>query len=114
MKKVLKKIFIDGFTGMTQGMFVTLIMGTAFVQIGTWIGGYIGAQFIIFGNIARLLTGAGIGVGVASEKQIAELIRKELLQEFDTVVIRLQNMSVGTEELTGRMWKLAGGSKDFD
>lgn len=27
MKKVLKKIFIDGFTGMTQGMFVTLIMG---------------------------------------------------------------------------------------
>ena len=39
MKKVLKKIFIDGFTGMTQGMFVTLIMGTAFVQIGTWIGG---------------------------------------------------------------------------
>ena len=50
----------------------------------------------------------------ASEKQIAELIRKELLQEIDTVVIRLQNMSVGTEELTGRMWKLAGGSKDFD
>ena len=50
----------------------------------------------------------------ASEKQIAELIRKDLLQEFDTVVIRLQNMSVGTEELTGRMWKLAGGSKDFD
>ena len=50
----------------------------------------------------------------ASEKQIAELIRKELLQEFDTVVIRLQNMSVRTEELTGRMWKLAGGSKDFD
>ena len=43
----------------------------------------------------------------ASEKQIAELIRKELLQEFDTVVIRLQNMSVGTEELTGRMWELA-------
>lgn len=40
----------------------------------------------------------------ASEKQIAELIRKELLQEFDTVVIRLQNMSVGKEELTGRMW----------
>ena len=50
----------------------------------------------------------------ASEKQIAELIRKEMLQEFDTVVIRLQNMSVGTEELTGRMWELAGGSKDFD
>lgn len=33
MKKVLKKIFIDGFTGMTQGMFVTLIMGTAFVRL---------------------------------------------------------------------------------
>ena len=47
-------------------------------------------------------------------ERMAELIRKELLQEFDTVVIRLQNMSVGTEELTGRMWKLAGGSKDFD
>ena len=66
MKKILKKIFVDGFTGMTQGMFVTLIMGTACVQLGTWIGGYIGAQFIIFGNIAKLLTGAGIGVGVAA------------------------------------------------
>lgn len=67
MKKILKKIFIDGFTGMTLGMFVTLIMGTAFVQLGTWIGGHIGAQLIIFGNIARLLTGAGIGVGVAAK-----------------------------------------------
>lgn len=47
----------------------------------------------------------------ASEKQIAELIRKELLQEFDTVVIRLQNMSVGTEELTGRMWELEEEAK---
>lgn len=50
----------------------------------------------------------------ASEQQIAALVRKELLQEFDTVVTRLQNMSVGTDELAGRMWKLAGGSKDFD
>ena len=77
MKKVLKKIFIDGFTGMTQGMFVTLIMGTAFVQIGTWIGGYIGAQFIIFGNIARLLTGAGIGVGVAAMFGADSLFRQQ-------------------------------------
>ncbi len=50
----------------------------------------------------------------ASERQITALIRNDLLQEFDMVVTRLQNMSVGTEELTGRMWKLAGGSKDFD
>ncbi len=66
MKNILKKIFVDGFTGMTLGMFVTLIMGTAFVQLGTWIGGQVGAQLITFGNMAKLLTGAGIGAGVAA------------------------------------------------
>lgn len=66
MKNILKRIFVDGFTGMTLGMFVTLIMGTASVQLGTWIGGQVGAQLVTFGNIAKLLTGAGIGVGVAA------------------------------------------------
>lgn len=66
MKNILKRIFVDGFTGMTLGMFVTLIMGTASVQLGTWIGGQMGAQLVTFGNIAKLLTGAGIGVGVAA------------------------------------------------
>ena len=38
----------------------------------------------------------------------------ERMAASEKQIIRLQNMSVGTEELTGRMWELAGGSKDFD
>ena len=66
MKNILKKIFVDGFTGMTLGMFVTLILGTAAVQLGCWIGGRAGEQLVMLGNIAKTLTGAGIGVGVAA------------------------------------------------
>lgn len=67
MKNILKKIFIDGFTGMTLGLFVTLIMGTAIAQLGSRIGGYTGQQLVMLGNMARTLTGAGIGAGVAAK-----------------------------------------------
>ena len=39
MKKIFNKMFVDGFTGMTLGLFATLILGTAFTQLGAWIGG---------------------------------------------------------------------------
>ena len=35
MKKILDRIFIDGLTGMAQGLFATLIIGTIIHQIGT-------------------------------------------------------------------------------
>ena len=34
IKKVASHIFIDGFGGMTQGLFATLIIGTMIQQIG--------------------------------------------------------------------------------
>lgn len=73
MKKLLNRIFIDGLSGMAQGLFATLIIGTIIQQIGTFIGGELGTMFFVVGKVAAALTGAGIGVGVASrfrEKQL--------------------------------------------
>ena len=38
LKKVLDRIFIDGLSGMAQGLFATLIIGTIVQQIGTRSG----------------------------------------------------------------------------
>ena len=42
LKKWLNRIFIDGLTGMAQGLFATLIVGTIIQQIGSLIGGNVG------------------------------------------------------------------------
>ena len=65
--KLLKRIFIDGLSGMAIGLFATLIIGTILEQIGTFLGGDIGNMLVIAASIAKVLTGAGIGVGVASK-----------------------------------------------
>ena len=64
--KLLKRIFIDGLSGMAIGLFATLIIGTILEQIGTFLGGDIGNMIVMGAGIAKVLTGAGIGVGVAS------------------------------------------------
>ena len=61
-----KRYFITAFSGMAQGLFVTLIAGTIFAQIASWIGdNAVGNVFSYIANIAKSLMGAGIGVGVA-------------------------------------------------
>ena len=65
LRKWLNRIFIDGLTGMAQGLFATLIVGTIIQQIGTLIGGTVGDMIFLLGKVAAALTGAGIGVGVA-------------------------------------------------
>ncbi len=65
IKKYLNRVFIDGLSGMAQGLFATLIIGTIIEQIGVICGGVVGAWLIEMGNVAKLITGAGIGVGVA-------------------------------------------------
>ena len=65
LKKLLNRIFIDGLTGMAQGLFATLIVGTIIQQIGTLIGGNISDMIFLLGKVAAAFTGAGIGVGVA-------------------------------------------------
>lgn len=65
IKKWLNRIFIEGLTGMAQGLFATLIVGTIIQQVGTLIGGTAGDMIFLIGKVAAALTGAGIGVGVA-------------------------------------------------
>ena len=64
-KDFLKEFFIDGLSGMATGLFATLIIGTIILQIGTVIPGKIGTYVTLIGKVAQMLTGAGIGCGVA-------------------------------------------------
>lgn len=52
---------------MAWGLFATLIIGLILTQIGGFIPGRIGELIIIIGKIASSLTGAGIGIGVATK-----------------------------------------------
>lgn len=67
VKKLCNRIFIDGLSGMAQGLFATLLVGTILEQIGNLIGGAPGAYIIVVATVAKKLTGAGIGIGVASK-----------------------------------------------
>lgn len=74
MKKLLDRIFIDGLTGMAQGLFATLIIGTIIQQIGTYCGGNTGNLIYLVGKVAAGLTGAGIGAGVARKLDAGHLV----------------------------------------
>ncbi len=66
LKNLPKRYFITAFSGMAQGLFVTLIAGTILAQIAGWIGdNYVGNTLGYIANIAKSLMGAGIGVGIA-------------------------------------------------
>ena len=66
LKELPKRYFITAFSGMAQGLFVTLIAGTILAQVAGWIGNnYIGNTLLYIANIAKALMGAGIGVGIA-------------------------------------------------
>lgn len=73
-KKILNRIFIDGLSGMALGLFSTLIIGTIIAQIGTLIGGLVGSYLKAISNVAKTLTGAGIGVGVACKFKEGPLV----------------------------------------
>lgn len=74
IKQFLKEIFIDGLSGMALGLFSTLLVGTIMGQIGQLIGGSIGAYIIAIANVAKTITGAGIGVGVAAKFKQGPLV----------------------------------------
>lgn len=59
---------------MALGLFSTLIVGLIIVQIGSAIGGSLGAMLLQIGSIALVTTGAGIGVGVAHKLRAPNLI----------------------------------------
>lgn len=64
-KNIAHTIFIDGLSGMALGLFATLIVGTIMVQISDYVSGQVGNLLLVVGKTAQLLTGAGIGCGVA-------------------------------------------------
>lgn len=77
LKKLSKRWFIDAFTGMAQGLFVTLIAGTIFTTLGQYVftdNNAIGRLLMIAGRIASLLMGAGIGAGIAYRLKMPPLV----------------------------------------
>ncbi|MBO5321342.1 MAG: PTS sugar transporter subunit IIC [Clostridia bacterium] len=74
LKKYLNRIFIDGLSGMALGLFSTLIIGTIICQIASLLGNNAFAEYLTaMGNVAKTLTGAGIGVGVACKLKSSPL-----------------------------------------
>lgn len=67
-KELPKRYFITAFSGMAQGLFVTLIAGTILSTIAKdliGLGNYFTDTLNYVANIAKSLMGAGIGVGIA-------------------------------------------------
>ncbi len=66
LKELPKRYFITAFSGMAQGLFVTLIAGTILAMIAGWFGdNFVGNTLLYIANIAKSLMGVGIGVGIA-------------------------------------------------
>ena len=74
IKNVLNYIFVDGLSGMALGLFATLIIGTILEQIGGFIPGVIGSYVVLVAAIAKSVTGAGIGVGMAFKYKMSPLV----------------------------------------
>lgn len=72
--RYLNHIFIDGLSGMALGLFSTLIVGTILSQIATLFSGTVADYIGIIASLAKALTGAGIGVGVACKYKRAPLV----------------------------------------
>ncbi len=74
MKRIFNRIFIDGLGGMALGLFATLIIGTIMCQVAEIIGDNVVGTYLSFiGNMAKSITGAGIGVGVATKLKASPL-----------------------------------------
>lgn len=74
VRQAAREIFIDGLSGMALGLFSTLIIGTIIAQIGGLAGGAVGNYLIAISNVAKTITGAGIGVGVACKFKEGPLV----------------------------------------
>jgi len=73
-KGILNYIFVDGLSGMALGLFATLIIGTIFGQIASFIPAPFGGYVAAVTNIAKSLMGAGIGAGVAFKYKSSPLV----------------------------------------
>lgn len=68
LKELPKRYFITAFSGMALGLFCTLIAGTILSLIASWLGkNQISYLLSSFATVAKILMGAGIGIGIASK-----------------------------------------------
>ena len=74
IRKWAVEIFIDGLSGMALGLFSTLIIGTILGQLGAAVEGIVGDILLAVSAVAKTLTGAGIGVGVAAKLKQSPLV----------------------------------------
>lgn len=104
--RYLRHVFIDGLSGMAMGLFATLIVGTILSQVAAFFSGapayYIGAA----ASLAKALTGAGIGVGVAAKYKRAPLVIVScgvagLIGAFSSKIIADAVIAEGSVHLVG-------------
>ena len=71
IKRWIQHYFVEGLSGMALGLFSTLIVGLILQQIGNLSG----LNFLNWlGKMASVLTGVGIGIGVAHRFKVAPLV----------------------------------------
>lgn len=77
LKYFANRYFIEAFSGMALGLFCTLIIGTIIGEIGFLINkaqkNAFGDMLSYIGTIAKMLMGAGIGVGIANSLKAKKL-----------------------------------------
>lgn len=75
LKDLPKRYFITAFSGMAQGLFCTLIAGTILALIAGWLGdNQISYLLNSIATIAKILMGAGIGIGIAYKLNAKPLV----------------------------------------
>lgn len=74
IKKYFNRLFIDSLGGMALGLFSTLIFGTILSQIASFMSGTPALYLNVIANVAKSITGAGIGVGVATKFKESPLV----------------------------------------
>ncbi len=76
IKNLSNRWFITAFSGMAQGLFCTLIAGTIIALIAKWVGteNQVGYMLNVFATLAKILMGAGIGVGIAYKLNAKPLV----------------------------------------
>ena len=76
IKALCKRWFITAFSGMAQGLFCTLIAGTILALIAKWVGdtNVVGKLLGTFATLAKIIMGAGIGVGIAYKLNAKPLV----------------------------------------
>ena len=114
LKHYFNDIFVEGMAGMASGLFATLIIGTILQQIGGAIGGNIGTYIIVISMAAKILTGAGIGVGMAYRFKEATLTTVSAgicgwIGAYASVMIEGQFYTNGQVRLTGSGEPLGAG-----